>query len=576
MKRRGWAVLVLWMVWSSCGSTASESDLPPSDGRDGETLAADQEVSEHLFTVMGDQIGLDFQHFNASSNERLLPETMGSGVAFFDFDNDLYPDLYLVNGAPLRGNADNSHTGRLYRNLGNGTFRDVTRGSGLEESFFGMGVAVGDMENDGLLDLAVSGVDSVRFYRNLGNGKFENVSQQVQIDCPGYGASLAFLDFDRDGWIDLLVTRYVEWTADTDIPCSPDGVHRTYCTPEVYPAISNCLFRNVDGKRFENVSKKAGLEELKGKALGAVTLDSNSDGWPDVAVANDTVGNFLLVNQGDGTFTDVGIDSGMAYSESGAARGGMGIDVGDVDGDGLVDIVIGNFSQEMSAFFRGVESGYFMDDAAQVGIGLPTLMTLAFGTLVEDFDNDGWLDILLVNGHIEPEIAATRPSQAYRQVPQFFRNVEGMKLEALDGNAAGLRDQLWVARGFASGDFDQDGDLDFVVTQNGGPAYLLRNNLKENNWLRIALTGTQSNRTGYGARVRIQIDSSRTLTRYLESGRSYLSASEPVITVGLGRAEAVERIEVQWPSGQLQEIESPPINSILRVTEPEGNAGKTR
>jgi len=571
MKPLAWTTLALFGLLSGCfsSSESGSGDQTRPIGGDGEGPAQSVQVGDenHLFTPLRDEVGISFEHYNAATEGRWLPETMGSGVAFFDYDNDEYPDLYFVNGAPIGQGETQAPTGRLYHNLRDGGFEDVTTGSGLDESFFGMGVAVGDLENDGLLDLAVTGVDRVRIYRNLGEGQFRNVTDEVGIDCRGFGASLAFLDYDRDGFLDLFITRYVVWSPEGDIPCSPDGVHRTYCTPEVYPAITNCLFRNTGGKRFENVSRKAGLDELPGKALGLVTVDSNDDGWPDLVVANDTVGNFLLVNQGDGTFLDVGIESGIAYSESGAARGGMGIDSGDIDGDGLVDIVIGNLSQEMSAYFRGIESGYFMDDAAQVGIGLPTLMTLAFGTLVEDLDNDGWLDILLVNGHIEPEISVTRQSQSYRQAPQFFRNLGQGKFKTLEPDFTGLADWLLVARGFSSGDYDQDGDLDFVVTQNGGPAYLLRNNQTGNNWLRLSLVGSTSNRVGYGAKVQVFTDGS-VVTRYLASGRSYMSASEPRITVGLGQQTTVQRVEVTWPSGTIQAVDSPPINSLIEVIEP--------
>lgn len=573
MKRLIWTIFLLFLLLcgTSCssgsGSTADEIGTTEAGIEAVQTPSVDEDST--LFTPLRSEAGIEFEHYNAATEERWLPETMGSGVAFFDYDNDQYPDLYFLNGAPLLKDQGHSPTGRLYHNLGNGKFEDVTEGSGLDESYFAMGVAVGDIENDDLLDLAVTGVDFTRIYRNLGDGRFKNVTQEVGIDCTGFGASLAFLDYDRDGYLDLFITRYVVWSPEGDIPCSPDGIHRTYCTPEVYPAITNCLFRNVRGSRFEDVSEGAGLNELPGKALGLVVVDSNDDNWPDLVVANDTEGNFLLVNQGDGTFLDVGIESGIAYSESGAARGGMGIDAGDIDGDGLVDIVIGNFSQEMAAYFRGIESGYFMDDAAQVGIGLPTLMTLAFGTLVEDIDNDGWLDILLVNGHIEPEISVTRQSQTYRQEPQFFRNLGAGKFETLNSDATGLTDLLLVARGFSSGDYDQDGDLDFVVSQNGGPAYLLRNNESGNNWIRISLAGSASNRTGYGARVRVFTESA-VVTRYLGSGRSYMSASEPKITVGLGEATSIKLIEVTWPSGKVQIVESPPINSAIKIVEAEG------
>jgi hypothetical protein len=431
-----------------------------------------------------------------------------------------------------------------------------------------MGVAVGDLENDGFLDLAVSSVDQVRIFRNLGNGRFRNVTEELGLNCPGFSTSLAFLDFDRDSFLDLFVLRYVEWSPKRDIRCSPNGVNRTYCTPEVYPKITNCLFRNINGKKFEDISSSAGLKRFPGKALGLVTLDYNDDGWLDVAVANNTEGNFLLINQSGKTFTDLGAESGMAFSESGVARGGMGIDAGDIDEDGQVEIVIGNFSQEMNAYFHGREGGSFMDDAAQVGIGLPTLMTLSFGVLVEDFDNDGWLDVLFVNGHIEPEIVFTQQTQSYRQPPQFFRNLGNGGFEALDANSIGLDDFLLVARGFACADFDLDGDLDFVVTQNGGPAYFLKNNQVQNNWLQISLVGTKSNRIGYGTRVKI-FTPQGVLTRDLTSGRSYLSASEPVISAGLGKNSIVERIELSWPSGIRQVIENPEINTRLRIIESE-------
>jgi len=511
--------------------------------------------------------GIDFVHFNAATPQRWLPETMGSGVAFFDFDNDGLPDLYFANGAPLGKEGGPPHYGKLYRNIGGGRFIDVTAGSGLEESFFGMGIAIGDLENDGLPDMVITGVDRTRVFRNLGGGKFENVTSKMGLDCTGFGSSAAFLDYDRDGFLDLYVGRYVVWSPDGDIPCSPDGVHRTYCTPEVYPGIANCLFRNLGGTRFKDVSRVSGIGKLLGKTLGVSVVDYNSDGWPDVVVANDTERNFLFVNQGDGTFLDSGVDSGMAYSESGAARGGMGIDTGDIDGDGQVDIVIGNFSQEMTAVFRSVESDYFVDDAAQVGVGIPTLMTLAFGTLVEDFNGDGWLDILIANGHIEPNIADTRHSQTYRQPLQFFRNAGQGKFEAVERPVEGAGDMLLVARGFASADFDLDGDLDFVVCQNGDRAYLLRNNSEVRHWLKLRFVGTKSNRMGFGVKVKV-IAGETSFTRQLTSGRSYLSACDPTLVIGLGSLEKIDRLEIRWPSGIEQTVTSPETNRLLEIQEP--------
>jgi enediyne biosynthesis protein E4 len=564
----GLLMLLMGLVVPAAGCSGSADSVEPLiDRRRDPPELADPEF-KHAFVDVTREAGIDFVHYNAATERRLLPETMGSGVAFFDFDGDNYPDLFFINGAPLGPSRDRP-TSRLYRNLRNGRFADVTEGSGLDETYFGMGVAVGDFENDGRLDLAVTTTDGVRLYRNLGDGRFENVTRRMGMGCPGWGASLAFLDYDRDGYLDLFISRYIEWTVETDIPCSPDGVNPTYCTPEVYPGIGNCLYRSVDGVRFEDVSDEAGISQWLGKALGVVVLDYNDNGWPDVAVANDTVGNFLFVNQGDGTFKEFGVDSGMAYSESGAARGGMGIDAGDIDRDGAVDIVIGNFSQEMVAFFRSVESGYFIDDAAQVGIGLPTLMTLAFGTLVEDFDNDGWLDILVVNGHIEPEISVTRRAQAYRQAPQFFWNLGEGRFASLEGPVIGPVEKLLVGRGFASGDFNRNGALDFVVSQNGAEACLLRNeSTGDNNWIQVKLEGTVSNSIGYGTRLRAIVGDT-VITRHLVSGRSYMSASEPIFTVGLGGFTSVDRLELRWPSGIEQTVMNPPTNRFITVREPD-------
>ena len=563
-------VCLLFAAASSCDYPDRSAAEAGASDRPAESAAALDEAksSKPLFEDVTAESNVRFVHYNAASKQKWLPETMGSGLAVFDFDADGLPDLFLINGSTLDGRGEH-HTGRLYRNVGDGRFVDVTAGSGLDESYFGMGAAVGDIDNDGWDDLAVTTSDGTRIYRNLGGGHFQNVTRRMGLDCSGFGSSLAFLDYDRDGFVDLFVGRYVEWTPQTDIPCSPDRVHRTYCTPEVYPGIRNCLFRNVEGKRFENRTKASGVDRFVGKTLGVAVLDIDADGWPDIAVANDTVANYLLINHQDGTFTEAGIETGLAYSESGAARGGMGIDTGDLDGDGTVDVVIGNFSQEMAAFFRSVEPGYFIDDAAPAGIGLPTLMTLAFGTLVEDFDNDGWLDVLLANGHIEPEISETRRSQSYRQPPQFFRNLGEGRFALLDASTMDPPDLLLVARGFASGDFDLDGDPDFVITQNGDRAVVIRNDSSAgNNWMQFRLEGVRSNRMGLGARVRV-VAGQTTLTRYLGSGRSYLSACEPIVTVGLGRIPSVDRVIIDWPSGVHQVLESPPTRQRLTVRESE-------
>jgi len=563
-RRHGMALAaMLAAAGAACGPAEPE---PPGDP----TAAAPQAPA---FTDVTESAGIRFVHDNGASPRRYLPETMGSGVAFFDYDGDDRPDLYFVNSLAVGATpAPGTPTGALYRNRGDGTFEEVTRAAGLAEPLLGMGVAAGDFDNDGWTDLFVTGVGGDRLYRNRGDGGFEEVGAALGLTDRGFGSSAAFLDFDRDGWLDLFAGRYVAWSPQTDVACSPDGEHRTYCTPEVYPAVASRLYRNLRGRRFEDVTAAAGLAAHPGKALGVVPLDHDGDGWPDLAVANDTAPDFLFLNQRDGTFRESGLETGMAVSESGAPRGGMGIDAGDLTGDGRDELIVGNFSQEMAGLYRASARGVYADVAAQAGIGLPTLMTLAFGTLVFDHDGDGALDVVFANGHIEPEIARFHRIQSYLQPLQLFHNRDrGERFEeaprpAGDGPSwAGP----WVARGLAAADYDGDGDLDLALTQNGGAARLLRNDSPPGRWLRVALAGRTSNRSGYGAVV-TAVAGERRIVRRLVSGRSYLSASEPVVTLGLGDAERIDRLEVQWPSGAVQGVEDPPLGRLLRLEEPPG------
>jgi hypothetical protein len=559
-------------LFSGCGRSREKSVEPASPSAEQPKSAAVQTPrASVLFTEITAESGVVFRHFNDASPKRYLPETMGSGAAFFDYDGDGRPDLYLVNGSPLVGERSHAKPGMLLRNIDGSHFQDVSAAAGLIEPIYGMGAAVGDFDNDGHIDLFVSGLGGDRLYRNRGDGTFEDVTLQMGLTDVGFGSSAAFLDYDRDGYLDLFVGRYVQWSPKTDVNCSLDDVHRIYCTPEAYKGQTNRLYRNLGGRKFQDVTHASGIYYPDGKTLGVAVVDLNLDGWPDLVVANDTVQNFLFVNNRNGTFTENGVAGGVAYSESGATRGGMGIDAGDVDGDGYPEIIIGNFAQEMSALYHGIDKGFFVDEAAQMGIGIPTLMTLKFGSLLIDFDNDGWLDMVFANGHIEPEIAKVHPLQSYAQPMQFFRNQGAGHYKLLTSSAGKVFETPLVGRGLAAADIDGDGDLDLIVTQNGRNAVLLRNDSPPRSWLRLRLVGKNSNRTGYGAVVRA-VAGNTAWVRTLSSGRSYLSACEPIVSFGFGDVPRIDRLEISWPSGAKQVVANPPMNRILVVEESAGGA----
>jgi hypothetical protein len=475
---------------------------------------------------------------------------MGSGCAFLDYDGDGWQDLFFVNGADWPERRRRRTTQALYRNRGDGTFEDVTARAGLAVEAYGIGVAAADYDNDGHVDLFLNALGPSRLFRNRGDGTFEDVTARAGVGDPGFGSSATWLDYDRDGRLDLFVCNYVRWTPETDILCTLDGVNKSYCTPESYAGESNRLYRNRGDGTFEDVTRKARVHDPTGKALGVVAFDSDLDGWPDLAVANDTQPNFLYRNRGDGTFEEVGRTAGVAFSEEGRARGAMGIDAADYDGSGRESLVIGNFSNEMLALYHNEGRGLFIDDAALAGIGNPSLLTLAFGTFFFDYDLDGLLDIFVANGHVENDINAVQPSVTYAQPPHLFRGLGSGRFEPMEQRSGPDLAVPRVARGAAYADYDGDGDLDIALSINNGPAVLLRNDGgNANAWLRVRLVSARGGRDAVGAVARLDAGAIAS-RRTVRAAASYASQSEVILTFGLGRAApAAVSLQVSWPEG---------------------------
>ena len=517
------------------------------------------------FTDVTDQAGIDFVHHTGAYGERLLPETMGGGAAFFDYDNDGDQDLLLVDSAPWPWrDAEPSSGSRLYRNRGDGVFDNVSASAGVDAPLYGMGVAVGDYDDDGYMDVYLTAVGRNRLLRNVRGERFADATDAAGVGGAqdAWSTSAAFFDSDGDGDLDLFVCNYVAWSPDIDreVDFRLTGVGRAYGPPTDFPGADSTLYRN-DGGVFVDVSREAGVQVRHaatgapvGKALAVRPLDVNGDGRLDLAVANDTVGNFLFVNQGDGRFQESGAHAGFAFDTSGAATGAMGIDAARYANDGRVAIAIGNFANEMSSFYvqRPGES-LFSDDAVVAGVGAPSRRALTFGLLFADMDLDGAADLIAANGHVEPEINSVQASQRYAQPAQLFWNCGaacGWRFAPADliGDLA----TPLVGRAAAYADVDNDGDLDLVITQVGGRPALLRNDQRAgHHWVRLRLAGAPPNRDAIGAVVSARTGE-RTQTRTVMPARSYLAQVELPLTFGLGAAEQVDEVTVRWPDGGVE------------------------
>jgi enediyne biosynthesis protein E4 len=498
--------------------------------------------------------GIRFQHKTGAYGGKLLPETLGSGCAFLDYDGDGWQDILLINGMDWPGYKRARSTLQLYRNNRNGQFTEVTKEAGLDVEMYGMGVAVGDFNNDGFPDVLVTCVGQNRLFQNTGKGHFIDVTGASGLGHrQGFSTSALWFDFDRDGLLDLFVCNYVKWSAETDVFCSLDGKHKSYCTPEAYRGETCWLFRNRGNGTFEDVTATSGIFDSSSKSLGVALLDYDRDGWPDLLVANDTQPNKLYRNMRDGTFQDVAVEAGVAFSTEGKARAGMGVDAADFDNSGVVGFAITNFDNEMTGLYRPLGSGAYQDIAISSGIGRASINTLGFGCVFADANLDGFEDLIAANGHIDDTVRNIRGNVGYAQPPQLFLNSGHGNFRDVAAQLGPDFDQPRVGRGLCYGDFDRDGDLDFLMTTNNGPACLFRNDqLARRNSIRFRLTGTKSNRDGIGATVRIFRNGIRQ-SQMVKTGSSYLSQSELPLTFGLGNEDLVERVVIAWPSGRIEE-----------------------
>lgn len=530
-----------------------------------------------IFRGVSSQIGVRFKHDRSATQQKYLIETMGSGVALIDFDRDGWMDIYFVNGAylsPVEGassfdKSDPRYWNRLYRNLGNGTFQDVTAKARVQGMGYGMGVATGDCDNDGWDDLYVTNFGRNILFRNNGDGTFTDVTDRAGVAGSRWGSSAAFLDLENDGDLDLFVVNYLDYRLDPPKLCEDHG-SRSYCHPSHFQGVPNVLYRNDGDGTFSDISKAAGIANPIGKGLGIGLWDFNDDGFLDVYIANDTEMNFLYLNNGNGTFKDISLQSGTAFNENGVAQAGMGVTVGDYNLDGRADIFVTNFEGETNTLYGNEGSMFFRDVTFEAGVGESSLPYVGFGTAFFDYDADGDLDLFVANGHILDNVSTFSDSITYPQPNLLYENRNG-HFQDVSGSSGINQTGIFVSRGTALGDLDNDGDLDLVVSNSGDRPQILINEAPQGNGLVLQLVGKESNRSAIGARIRWK-SKDRFLHTMVDTSGSYLSTKDPRILIGAGSATAITALEVAWPGRKIQSIGNLQAGFFYRLTEGGGVA----
>jgi len=550
------------------------SELGRFPGLGGLGASAAVAENRNLFVAVPPEAsGITWKHTNGRSSEYYLPETTGAGCAFFDYDNDGWMDIYLVNSGrcdffdpnpPLR-NA-------LYHNNRDGTFTDITERAGVAGGGYGMGVAVGDYDGDGHPDLYVTQYGRSILYHNNGDGTFTDVTEKARVAAPGWSSSAVWFDYDNDGKLDLFVCRFVEFDKSRNKFCGNEQTdERYYCIPRVYPPTKSWLFHNNGDGTFTDVTQQSGIGSVLGKAWGAVATDINNDGWMDLFVANDTLPNFIFANHGRGRFEEIGLEAGVAFSQEGRARSGMGVDSGDFDQDGWQDLFVGNVDQEMYALYRNRHDGTFDDVSGPTGIGRTTRLMSGWGAKFFDYDNDGNLDLFVANGHPDDKIEAHSSGVAYAEPLLLFRN-NGRGFDNVSTGAGGVFSQSFAARGLAIGDFNNDGAVDVLVAVNNGAPLLLQNTAAHgNHWLGVRLKGTRANPEAIGARIIWQAGDLKR-SRLKVGGGSYLSAHDTREVLGIGERTMIDKLEIHWPrpSTRVDSFEHLPIDRYITIAEGSG------